>query len=87
VKVTVLDDWFDTLRTRAASKSSFADVFDQVNAYAAGAPTNVVAPQVIAYRELPSRSPVPSLASPTIFARFSSDMNSGRGVAPVIADR
>ena len=33
--------------TREEWEIQFADVFDQVNAYAAGAPTNVVNPEVL----------------------------------------
>jgi D-3-phosphoglycerate dehydrogenase len=35
--------------TREEWEQQFSDVFDQVNAYAAGAPTNVVNPEVLAH--------------------------------------
>jgi hypothetical protein len=74
MRVTILDDYFDTLRTlpcfakldnhevtlyRSHPRSTstkrspliqFSDVFDQINAYAAGTPINVVNPDVLPVR-------------------------------------
>jgi D-3-phosphoglycerate dehydrogenase len=39
--------------TRDEWEIQFADVFDQINAYAAGTPTNVVNPEVLAHTRPP----------------------------------
>jgi len=61
MKITILDDYFDTLRTlpcfakldghdvaREEYEILFSDIFDQINAYAKGAPINVINPDVLA---------------------------------------
>jgi hypothetical protein len=55
MKIAILDDYFDTLRTLPCFEYDlqFSDVFDQIIAYAAGAPTNVVNPGVLRRRTTP----------------------------------
>lgn len=55
MRVAILDDYFDTLRTPHLGyvtvdewELQFAEIFDQINAYATGRPINVVNPEVLA---------------------------------------
>jgi hypothetical protein len=49
MKISILDDYHDTLRT-LEYEVQFSDVFDQIDAYAAGTPINVVNPTALEHR-------------------------------------